>query len=119
MSSASSPPSDFVKAGTGEIKIAKLVSTILSALWITVAAGWIAVARAIAQVHISMLNAAAGMYSQILLAFGRGATETTQVAWGAAFRSAVEASPMLAPVLFSIEIVVVMSLLIGAARRWA
>jgi len=58
------------------------------------------------------------MYSGILRAFGTNAASASEVAWGAAFRAAVEASPLLAPVIFSIEIVVVFGLLIGAARRW-
>lgn len=102
----------------GEILIGKLVSTLLGALWLTIAAGWITISRAIVQIHVSLLNAAAEMYSDILLAFGTNATRASEVAWGAAFRAAVDASPVLAPVIFSLEIVVVAGLLVGAGRRW-
>lgn len=114
-----SPTGASTYVSGGEILIGKLVSTLLGALWLTIAAGWITVSRAIVQINVSMLNAAAEMYSDILLAFGANATEASRVAWGAAFRAAVDASPILAPVIFSIEIVVVSGLLIGASRRWA
>jgi hypothetical protein len=111
-----SDPSTYVSGG--EILIGKLVSTLLGALWLTIAAGWITVARAIVQIHVSLLNRAAEMYSQILLAFGTNASRASRVAWGEAFRAAVDASPVLAPVIFSIEIVVATGLILAAARRW-
>ncbi|WP_311170644.1 hypothetical protein [Halobellus ordinarius] len=116
--SSDSSASEFVKAGTGEIKIAKLVSTLLGAVWLTIAAGWIAVSRTIVQIHVSVLNAVAQMYSGIIRAFATNTVEASEAAWGAAFRAAVEADPLLAPIIFSIEIVVVSGLLVTASRRW-
>ena len=114
-----SPPSDpSTYVSGGEILIGKLVSTLLGSLWLTVAAGWITVSRAIVQIHISVLNAAAETYRQILTTFGSNAVEASQVTWGAAFRASVEVNPLFAPAIFSIEIVVVSGLLVSAARRW-
>ena len=115
-SPSATDPSAYVSGG--EIKIAKLVSTLLGSVWLVFAAGWITVLQAIVQIHISILNAGADMYREILLAFGRNTIEASQIAWGEAFRAAVDANAVLAPAIFSIEIVVVSGLLVGAGRRW-
>jgi hypothetical protein len=107
---------EFVSGG--EVLIGKLVSTLLGSLWLTIAAGWITVSRAIVQIHVSLLNTVAETYSAIVLAFGEGAAEASRATWGAAFQAAVDASPLLAPVIFSVEIVVVSGLLVVATRRW-
>ena len=102
----------------GDLLLAKLVSTLLGSVWLTVAAGWIMVVEAIARVHIIVLDTAGATVVRVIQAFGFGGARTLQVSWGAAFRAAVEAEPMLAPVLFSLEIVVVSALLLWARRRW-
>ena len=112
-----SDPSTFVSGG--EILVGKLVSTLLGSLWLVVAAGWITVTQTIVQIHISLLDAAAEMYYNIIVAFGENASRAAFVTWGEAFRAATETSPLLAPALFSIEIVVVAGLLVVATRRWA
>ena len=111
-----SDASSFVSGG--EILVGKLASTLLGALWLTFVSGWITIAQAIVQIHVSILNAGAEMYREILLALGANAERASTVAWGEAFRAAVDASPVLAPTIFSIEIVIVSALLVGAARRW-
>lgn len=102
----------------GEILIGKLVGTLLGALWLTIVAGWMTLIQAIAAVHISLLNAFQGMIVSIITAAGVGGAETIRASWGAAFQGAVEVSPLFAPMVFSLEIVLVSALLIWARRRW-
>lgn len=103
---------------SGDIRLAKLVGTLLGSLWLTVAAGWIAVANAIARVHIRIVDAAASMYARIIRAYGDGAAETLRVSWAESFQAAVEANRLFAPLLFTVEVVVVTALLLWARRRW-
>ena len=109
-------PSRFVSGG--EIKIAKLMSTLLGSLWLVVAAGWISITQAIVQIHVSLLDAAAQMYYNIIVAFGTNAARASRETWGEAFRAAVEVSPLLAPALFSIELIVFAGIILAAGRRW-
>ncbi|WP_134671727.1 hypothetical protein [Halorussus marinus] len=113
---------NYVTAGEfvdgGEIKIAKLVSTLLGAAWLTVAAGWIMVMQAVVTAHVRVLDAVAAMYVRIIEAAVGGGAETVQASWGAAFRAAVETNRLLAPVILSVEVVLVAALLLYARRRW-
>lgn len=102
----------------GEIKIAKLVSTLLGAVWLTVAAGWIMVAQAVVTVHVRVLDAAADMYVRIIDTAISDGAETVRVSWASAFRAAVETNQLLAPIILSVEVVAVMALLLYARRRW-
>lgn len=112
------PAAVFIARDTGNIKVAKLVSTLLGSVWITVAAGWIMVINAIVRVHLSVINAVATLFVRVLEAFGQGGAETLRESWRAAFLSAVEANQLLAPVMFSLEIVTVSALLLWARERW-
>jgi len=109
--------SDFLAEG-GEIQLAKLVSTLLGSLWLTVAAGWIAVVNAIARVHLQLIDAAASMYARIIRAYGSGGAETIRVSWASSFQAAIEANRLFAPLLFSLEVIAVTALLLWARRRW-
>lgn len=119
----SSLPSGSIEGGEfveeGEILLGKLVSTLLGGVWLTIVAGWVAISEAIVQVHINVVNAAAATQVRIIRAFGEGGADTLEVGWASAFRAAVEAEPLLAPVIFSAEVVVVTAILLWARRRWA
>ncbi|WP_132060248.1 hypothetical protein [Halorussus amylolyticus] len=110
-------PNAFVEQG-GEIKIAKLVSTLLGAVWLTVAAGWIMVMQAVVTVHIRVLDAAAAMYVRVIEAAVGGGAETIEASWASAFRAAVETNRLLAPMIFSLEVIIVTALLLYTRRRW-
>lgn len=109
------PASAFVE--DGKILVGKLIGVTLGSLWLAVVGGWITVFNAIVQINVEILNAFARMYVRVLTAVGVESSETLEVAWAAAFRSAVEASPFLAPVIFTLEVVAVAGILL-AARRW-
>lgn len=110
------PPSEFVD--DGEIQLAKLASTILGAIWLTAISGWILIVETIALVHVRVLDAIANLYVRVIDAAGRGGAETLEVSWSAAFRAAVDAEPMLAPAILTLEIIAVSALLLYARRRW-
>ncbi|WP_435145918.1 hypothetical protein [Halobaculum sp. P14] len=109
-------PGDFI--GSNGIMIGKLVSTLLGALWLVFAAGWITLIRAIVRLHLVPINAAASLYAGIIRTLGGQASQTARLAWGEAFRAAVEASPILAPAIMSAEIIVVVLILAAARQRW-
>jgi len=110
------PASEFIE--DGEILLGKLVSTLLGGVWLTVVAGWITINQAIVQVHINLLDVAARSYARMIRAAGQGGAETLEVGWASAFQAAVDAEPLLAPIIFSAEVVVVSALLLWARRRW-
>lgn len=107
----------FVEDG-GEILVAKLVSTLLGALWITVAAGWITIVQTLAEIEIQILNRAAAAYVAIIRAVGVGGARTIEATWAGAAAASIEASPVLAPVIFSAVVVVTFAILVAARRRW-
>lgn len=102
----------------GEILVGKLVSTLLGGLWLTVAAGWITVNQAIVRVHFRILDAIADLYVGVIEAVGQGGAKTLRVSWAESFRAATEVNGLLAPMLFSAEVIVVSALLLFARRRW-
>ena len=101
-----------------KILVGNLVGSLLGGLWLTFVGGWISVGEAVARVHIRILDAIAGLYSGVLRAFGVGGAQTLRVSWAEAFRSATAADPVLAPLLLTMELVVVSWLLVYAQRRW-
>lgn len=101
------------------IKVGKLLGVMLSSLWLTVVAGWIVVEQVVLAIHVTLLESVARLLERWILAAFTGGAETARLAWGEAFRGAVEASPLFAPVLLSAEILLVAAILSGAARRWA
>lgn len=110
--------SEFIEAGTGNIKLAKLISTLLGAVWLTAAAGWIIITQAIVTVHLRVIGAVATLFTRVIRAFGQGGAETLRESWQAAFLSATQMSKLFAPLLLTVEIVVVSALLLWARRRW-
>ena len=106
---------DYVEGG--EILIGKLISTALGAIWLTVAGGWIAIVDAIVSVHVALLLRASEAYVSVIEAIGSGGEETLRVGWAAAFRSAVEADPLLAPIILTLELTVVAGIALTFRRR--
>ena len=102
----------------GEIKIAKLVGTLLGATWMTVIAGWITVIQAVNRVNLEILYAIAGMFDAIITTFGQEGARTLRESWGAAYRSAVAVDPVVAPLIMTVEVVLVTGLLVWARRRF-
>lgn len=107
---------DYVDGG--KILVGKLVGTFLGSIWLAFIGGWISVQTAVAQVHIQALNQAGQSAAAVVTAFGAGGADTLRYTWGEAFRAAVETSPLLAPAIMSVELIVVSYLLIWARRRW-
>ncbi|QLG62200.1 hypothetical protein [Halorarum salinum] len=103
----------------GEILIGKLVGTLLGAGWLVLMSGWIAILEAYVLIHLEALGAVERMYVNIITAIGGGGAETLRLSWAAGFEAAVEASPVFAPVFFSLEVVFATALLIWARRRFA
>jgi hypothetical protein len=101
----------------GTILIGKLVSTLLGAVWLTILGGWWAIVSAVVQVHMAMINAAADSYAGIITALGQGGAETIRVTWASAFRAAVETNPLIAPILLTLEIIVVSAIVLEVRRR--
>lgn len=104
--------------GDGGIKVAKLVSTLMGSLWLVTAAGWISIANAIAQVHIAILEAFAGYYTSAVRTLGLGGARVARANWGAAAESAFELDPLLAPLVLTLELIVVSGLVLWTAERW-
>lgn len=103
----------------GEILIGKLVGTALGAFWLTVVSGWYAIVSAIVRVHISLITATSSAYASIINAVGGGGAETLRLGWASAFQAAVQADPLLAPLLLTLEVVVVSAIAIAVRRRLA
>ena len=102
----------------GNIKIAKLVSTLLGAVWLTAVAGWITINQAIVTVHLRILDAVATVFVRVIQAVGGGGAKTLRESWRAAFLSATQTSELFAPLIFTVEIVLVSALLLWARERW-
>lgn len=101
----------------GEIKVAKLVGTLLGAVWLSVVSGWISVGEAIAQIHIQVINGIADGWVSIITTYGGQASSTQRVVWASALKAALETSPMLAPLLMSIEVAIVWGVIVTVRRR--
>lgn len=102
-----------------EIKLAKLVSTLLGSVWMTAVAGWITVTQAIVTVHLRILDAIANLYVRVIRATGEGGAEALEASWSSAFQSAANTSPLFTPMIFSLEVVAVSAILLWARRRWS
>jgi hypothetical protein len=101
----------------GEILIGKLTGTILGSIWLTAVSGWITISRAIATVHVRFLLAGRDAYVAIFETLGQEAQATFLESWAAAFQASVEVNPLLAPAIFSAEILVVVAILLALRRR--
>ena len=115
---------EFVEVvGSGEkttitILWAKLMGTLLGGAWLTVVAGWTFVIDAVTVVNVRLLRAIGGGYASIIRTVGVGGAQGYQVLWGGAFQAAIETSPLLAPLIMSLELVFVSGVLLWALRRW-
>lgn len=101
----------------GEIKVAKLVGTLLSALWLVIVSGWITVANAIVTAHIRIIGAVEDLYVNLITSIGVGTAETFRLGWRSAAEGALTVSPLLAPAIFSLEIVFVATIFLSVRRR--
>lgn len=101
----------------GEIKIAKLVGTLLSALWLVIVSGWITVANAIVTLHIRLIGALEDLFVGVITAIGVETAETFRLGWRSAAEGALTVSPLLAPAIFSLEIVLVAGIVLAVRRR--
>lgn len=108
--------SEFVDGGS--IKTMKLMGTALGAVWLTFASGWIALMNAFARLHMAPINAAASLYATVLRTVGDEAVSASTLAWGEAFRAAIEVSPVLAPAILTAELLLVGAMFTEARRRW-
>jgi len=99
------------------IKYGKLVGTALGAVWLTLVGGWITVQRTVVNVHIRVLTAVQNALVEIIGAvLGRGAW-LVRGSWGEAYESAVQASPILAPLTLVAEIALVVGIVVWFRNR--
>lgn len=108
---------EFVGDG-GDVMVGKLASTVLGATWLAFVTGLNGIFTAFAQVHIEILRSVGSLYSAVITAYGQGGAATLRLGWGSAFRAAVDASPLFAPVLMSLELGLIAVILVWARRRW-
>lgn len=101
----------------GEVLIGKLVSTLLGAVWLTVVGGWYAITSAITRVQIALINSVRNAQVAIIRAVGAGGAETIRVGWASAAQAAVETSPLFAPLLLTMEIILVSAVALTVRRR--
>jgi hypothetical protein len=101
----------------GRILFAKLIGTLLGATWLVLVGGWITVERAIVSVHVQVLEVAQTQVVRVIGVVLGGGAETIRLSWATAYRSAVEAEPVLAPLLLVFEVLVVVTVVVYVRDR--
>jgi len=118
MATGSFDPSEYVgSGGDGWIRWGKLLGTLAGAAWLAFVGGITAVLNAYVNVHVRMLSWIERTLTGLVTGLFGGAGETARLAWGSAFRAALEASPTLAPVLLGFEVIVVVAILSVLTNR--
>ena len=104
-------PSKYVGSGDDWIRWGKLLGTLAGAAWLAFVGGITAVLNAYVSVHVRLLSWLERLQTDLTTAIFGGAGETARLAWGSAFRAALESSPTLAPILLGFEVIVVIAIL--------
>jgi len=110
-------PSNYVGSGDDWIRWGKLLGTLAGAAWLAVVGGITAVLDAFVSVHVRVLSWLERLTADLVTGVFGGAGETARLAWGSAFRAAIEASPTLAPLLLGFEVIVVVAILSTLTNR--
>jgi len=112
MASGSFDASKYVGSGDGNwIRWGKLLGTLAGAAWLAVVGGITTVLNAYVGIHVRALSRLERLTTDLVTGLFGGAGETARLAWGSAFRAAIEASPMFAPILLGFEVIVVVAIL--------
>jgi hypothetical protein len=117
MDSGSFDASKYVGSGDDWIRWGKLLGTLAGALWLAVVGGITAVLNTYVSVHVRVLSWLERLITDLVTGLFGGAGETARLAWGSAFRAAIEASPTLAPILLGFEVIVVVAILSALTDR--
>ncbi|WP_049935345.1 hypothetical protein [Haloplanus natans] len=104
-------PSQYVGTGDNWIRWGKLLGTLAGGAWLALVGGITAVLNAYVEAHVRVLSWLERLVSDLLTGLIGGAGEAAQLAWGSAFRAALEASPVFAPILLGAEIAAVVAIL--------
>jgi hypothetical protein len=106
----------YVSEG-GKVRIAELLGVMLSSLWFTLTGGWSLLQREVTTLLIREVQAVENAYAGVISAFfGQGA-ETIRYSYAVALESAISSAPILAPALFTGQLLVVFSLVEIGRRR--
>jgi hypothetical protein len=118
MDSGSFDASEYVGSGGDNwIRWGKLLGTLAGAAWLAVVGGITAVLNTYVSVHVRILSWLERLVTDLVTALFGGAGETARLAWGSAFRAALESSPTLAPLLLGFEVIVVVAILSVLTNR--
>ena len=110
--------SEFV-TDAGKVRILELLGVMVSSLWLTLTGGWSYLQREVTTLLIREVRAVELAYTTFITDTFGSAAGTIRYSYAVALESAIETSPILAPALFTLQLLVVFSLVEIARRRFA
>jgi hypothetical protein len=109
---------DFI-TGSGKVRIGQLIGVMISSVWLTITGGFAYLQREVTTLLIREVRALEGVYATLIRSTIGSAAGTIRYSYATALESAIATSPILAPGLFTLQLLVVFSLVEIARRRFA
>jgi hypothetical protein len=91
----------------------------ISSVWLTITGGFAYLQREVTTLLIREVRALEGVYATLIRSTIGSAAGTIRYSYATALESAIATSPILAPGLFTLQLLVVFSLVEIARRRFA
>lgn len=105
----------FVENGT--IRYGALFGTVLGAAWLVLVGGLITVQNAIVSMQVRLLEAVQFNLVSVISAFLGGGADLSRTSWATGYEAAVQTAPLIAPLTFALEIILVLGILGTVAKR--
>jgi hypothetical protein len=102
---------------TGNVRVVQLLGLMASSTWLTITGGWSRIQRAAVEILIREVRAIELVYRGLIRATLGAGADTIRYSWSVALESAINATPIFAPILFVGQLLVVFSVVEVARRR--